>query len=157
MRGGVASDSSAQVHPLRLRRTGRGAGGVREVVSPGGNVMGRAPDTHVPTHAQGKRRVPGAQGRPRAGGREALSVSGRAEGREESPTVAAEGRFYGSHAGPNAAGRRAREPLALRGSPERGRLRVRAAPSAPCGRPAPGAPRDRRPRGSGRRRGEGTR
>lgn len=117
----------------------------------------RTPDTHVPTHAQGKRRVPGAQGRPRAGGREALSVSGRAEGREESPTVAAEGRFYGSHAGPNAAGRRAREPLALRGSPERGRLRVRAAPSAPCGRPAPGAPRDRRPRGSGRRRGEGTR
>lgn len=76
---------------------------------------------------------------------------------EESPTVAAEGRRYGSHAGPNAAGRRARETLSLRGGPGPGRLRVRAAPSAPCGRPAPGVPRDRGPRGSGRRRGEGSR
>ena len=84
-------------------------------------------------------------------------MSARAEGREESPTVAAEGRRYGSHARPNAAGHRAREPLALWGGPGRGRVRVRAAPSAPCGRPAPGAPRDREPRGSGRRRGEGTR
>ncbi|XDC72522.1 hypothetical protein R6Z07F_003695 [Ovis aries] len=68
-----------------------------------------------------------------------------------------EGRRYGSHAGPNAAGRRARETLSLRGGPGPGRLRVRAAPSAPCGRPAPGVPRDRGPRGSGRRRGEGSR
>lgn len=45
-------------------------------------------------------------------------------GREESPTVAAEGRRYGSHTGPNAAGRRPPEPLALRG--RWGRVRHRA-------------------------------
>lgn len=55
-------------------------------------------------------------------------MSERTEGREETRTVAAEGRRYGSHAGPNAAGRRAREPLALRG----GRARVRhRAPQPP--------------------------
>ncbi|XP_032334654.1 transmembrane protein 250 isoform X1 [Camelus ferus] len=81
----------------------------------------------------------------------------RRRGREESPTVAAEGRRYGSHAGPNAAGRRAREPPAGRGGPGQGRVSVLAAPSAACFRPAPAAPRDRGPGGSGRRRGEGTR
>lgn len=55
-----------------------------------------------------------------------LSVSEWAEGREESPTVAAEGRRYGSHAGPNAAGRRPPEPPALRGRWGRLRHRLRS-------------------------------
>lgn len=101
-------------------------------------VTGRAPGAYARTHARTYVQGASAEFRP-------LGVDAeKGEGRrcpfwrrrrvgvcEESPTVAAEGRRYGSHAGPNAAGRRAREPLSLRGGPRRGRVRVRAAPSAP--------------------------
>lgn len=49
-------------------------------------------------------------------------MSARAEEWEGSATVAAEGRRYGSRAGPNAAGRRARKPRALRGGLGQGRV-----------------------------------
>lgn len=75
-------------------------------------------------------------------------MSARAEGSEESPTVAAEGRRYGSHAGPNAAGRRAREPQALRGGPERGRVRARTRTRGAVGSMRP--PSSRSPKGQGR-------
>lgn len=92
--------------------------------------------------------------------------------------MAVEGRRYGSHAGPNASGGRARAPLHLQGDPSRGR--VNHARSRPAGAPSPasrhhaatlrteprgtGAPAGPapstagRPRGPGRqrRRGEGT-
>lgn len=107
----------------RQRRRRRTRGG-----DVGGSFLERVPRSRAHAHAPRKRRVPGAQSRPQSGDREALSVSERTEGSEEARTVAAEGQRYGSHAGPNAAGRRARELLA----PRRGWKRVRhRAPQPP--------------------------
>lgn len=79
--------------------------------------------------------------------------------------MAAQGRRYGSHAGPNTAGRLVREPLDLRGGPGRGRVGGRARgrhhaaalPLEPRGPRGPAGPAAGLPRGSGRRRGDGKR
>lgn len=80
--GGGGAD--AQIPYLRMRRTGRGADRVPGAVLSGGTSRAaRRAHTHARTHARsgGKRRVPGARGRRRKGGREALSVSaGRSGG-----------------------------------------------------------------------------
>lgn len=150
----------AQDRPRRRRRT--------RCEGSDGNVKGRA-RTQARKHARPGEvpRSGRSQSAPSRGKGGAFGV-GRGGGVGGSPTVAAEGRRYGAHAGPNAAGRRAREPRALRGALGPGRVsgrdpqsprrrhhaaalllepRVRGGPAGPAARTA-GLPR--------RRRGEGT-
>lgn len=169
MRRRAARGPLAQAHDLRLRRTDRAGGGVRGTRRRAAALRTARARRHVSTHALGKCRVPAAQSRLRAGGKGGAFGSPRAEGREGSPTVAAEGRRYGSHAGPNAAGRWAREPRALRGGLGRGRVSGRAPQPSRRGHHAaalllesrvPGGPAGPASRTAGpppRRRGEGTR
>lgn len=151
---GGGGDAVGQILYLRLRRTGRGADQYLGRCCRG-YVTGRAPGAYARTHALtlgGQAPSSGRSGSTpkREGGAVRFGAGGGWVGVCVRKVLRwpQRGRRYGSHAGPNAAGRRARRPCPARGGPRAGTLE---GPGCAVGTMRPPllleSPRDRGPRG----------